>query len=391
MNALTCAVAHPGTSLSSKSDIQAIHSYRHVSDLLSLFNLSSHPPEKPLLLHLPALPLEGASPATPPSFLQDWPVASINYRWGTGDQSFVNENNATTPLQWPTPVHDTAFAYSWIVSNLAPEGNQRRDIYAYGSYLGASLAASLSLTECQPHVRFGVRGFAAYNGVYNWTMFLPGHPMYRRKSTKGLNLAGPLLSEPLAMGSHMKVLLDDMDGLFARPSNAFDPFASPSLFFHSPGMHVPASFDDPAPSPLSQMISLVTGQDDARDAELIEMKPPRKSYMVYPPRTSTLKIPQTLLLHDKFNRSKMGRRWRLTKKHPGNTPKTQAEELAGLMRRSINKVEFGERVKWDDQMDSWEAQALQRVQVAELGEERDDVDLAEDGQERIRAWLGALH
>lgn len=302
----------------------------------------------------------------------------------------MNANNASTPLQWPTPIHDTAFAYSWLVSNLAPEGNTRRDIFVYGSYLGASLGASLALTESHPHVGFGVRGLAAYNGVYNWTMFLPGHPMYRRKSTKRPNLAGPLVSEPLAMGNHMNDLLEDIEGLFTRPSQVFDPFASPSLFFHNPGMNVPASFHDATPSPLSQMISVVTGnQGQTNDTGLIEMKPPRKSYMVFPPRTSTLKIPRTLLLHDKFNLSATERQWRITKKHPGNTLKTQAEELAGLVRRSIDKVEFGERVKWDDQIDNWEAQALQRVRVVELGEERNDLELADEGQQSIKAWLKA--
>lgn len=222
-------------------------------------------------------------------------------------------------------------------------------------------------------------------------MFLPSHPMYRRKSAKRLSLAAPLLSEPLATGSHMKDLLEDMDGLFARPAHAFDPFASPSLFFHSPGMHVPTSFDGTAPSPLSQMISVVTGSpDQADDAGIVEMKPPRRSYTVYPPRTSTLKIPPTLLLHDSCKQSATGRQWRLTKKHPGNSLKTQAEELANLMRRSIDKVEFGERVKWDDEMDNWEALAQQRVQMAELGEERSDLELAEEGQYRVHAWLGTL-
>lgn len=298
------------------------------------------------------------------------------------EQSFTNQDNATTPLRWPTPVHDTAFAYAWIVANLAPP-DIRRDIFVYSSYLGASLGTSLALTETHPHAPFGIRGIAAYNGVYNWTMFLPKHPMYRRKKTKRLTLAGP---EPLAMGVHMGNMLEDIPGLFGQPSAVFDPFASPSLFFHNPGMNVPASWDDNDTSTTSDTVTVVLGHSP-EDTHFIEVKPPRRSHLVYPPRTSTLRIPPTLLLHDKYNKSVLGRRWRLTKKHPGNTLKAQAEELAGMMRRSIDKVEFGERVKWDDQMDSWEAAALKRVQVLELGDEKDGLELGEDGEESVRAWL----
>jgi acetyl esterase/lipase len=334
------------------------------------------------VLHLPPVPLQSDSVASPPSFLQGWPVASINYRWGTGNDVFVNENDASTPLQWPTPVHDTSFAYAWLVGNLAPEGNTRRDMLVYGSYLGASLAASLALTETHPHARFGVRGLAAYNGVYNWTMFLTGHPMYRKDLLKiGTE------PRPLAFGSHMSAFLDDMEGLFPRPSDAFDPFASPSLFFHRPGMHCPTSFDEATVSPFSTMVSAVVKQEESDKTPAVEMKRPRTSYMVYPPRKSTLKIPPTLLLHDRFDRSAIDRPRKLAWKGSINSIQTQAEELAGLMQRSISKVELGERVKWDDEIDSWEARAQERVQVEELGEERDDLELDEDGQERVKEWL----
>jgi acetyl esterase/lipase len=350
--------------------------------LYSLFNISSHCTQTALLLHLPAYPSEqGTSPASLPDALQGWPVASINYRWGMGNQSYTNKYSSTTPLQWPTPVHDTAFAYAWLTENLAPGGTSRRDIYVFGSYLGASLATSLALTECHSHARFGVRGVATYNGVYNWTMFLPDHPMYRRKRTKR---SASLVPEPLALGPHLENFLEEMPALFGHPSNVFDPFASPTLFFHGPGLNVPESFDDYA-SPLSDIVSSMIGKKS--EGEKLVMKPPRRSHLVFPPRISTLKIPQTLLLHDRYDPPTEANKRASSRKRTGNTLKVQAEELAEMMRRSIEKVEFKERIKWDDQIDSWEAEVLQRVQVMELGEERNDLALGEDGQERIRRWL----
>ena len=137
--------------------------------------------------------------------------------------------------------------------------------------------------------------------------------------------------------------------LFNKPSDLFDPFASSCLLFHTPGLLVPPSFDETI-------------------ERFMPLKPPRKSHLVFPPRKSTLKIPETLLLHDTpppLPPSWLRRRQRRKKTNYGNNFRTQAEELASYMRRSVNKIELNERMKWDEDVDVWGDEAERRVQVHE--------------------------
>ena len=321
-----------------------------------------------------------------PDVLRNRPVASINYRWDIQDPDEPKHDAFAMMTQWPAPVHDTAFAYSWLVDNLKLPEPRRRDIYVYGSYVGASLATSLALTEAHKHAPFGVRGVAAYNGIYNWTMFLPEHPVHKVKKWKrGLQT---LNTQPLAKGDRLEGILDDVPSLFGKPAHLFDTFASPSLFFHNPGLHVPTGFNAVA-SPLDEMMGLLNLERSGADAPTTTvrlMKPPRKSHLVFPPRTSTLTIPETLLLHDRHPDivSATGKR---KLKPRGHTFQMQADELAELMRRSIDKVELKERSKWDDEMDTWAHEAQRRVQVADVGEEEKDLGLGLIGQEMLSDWL----
>ena len=292
-------------------------------------------------------------------------MASINYRWGYTE--------SLPSLQWPTPCHDVGLAFAWLRENLMPPAPSRRGVYVYGSYLGASLAASIALTESAPSERFGVRGLAAYNGVYNWTMFLAQHPIRRK-----IDSYQHLVTE----GQHLHELGLVMDDLFDQPSHMFDPFASAGLFFHNPGMHVPDGFDEGA-SPVSDTVSMLIGLSDS-ESSASPPKPPRKSRLVFPPRLSTLKIPRTLLLYDLPARIK-GKR--LSKKPQGHSFFAQADELAGYMRRSIDKVEFKERIKWDNNIDSWEVEARERVQLAQLGQERNAKELCDEGASKVLEWL----
>lgn len=350
-------------------------SLTHSANIRSLFNISHHSPSTALVVHLPPCPsLHDPAPAPLPDFLQDWPVASINYRWGSSPTEDYTWN-----LNWPAPVHDTAYAYAWLAKNLATETG-RRDMFVYGSHLGASLAASLALTESHTHARFGVRGVVAYNGVYNWTMFLPDHRINQSKSVKA---TPPKRIE----GSHLSNLEDQMPALFGTPTNLFDPFASPALLFHHPGLIIPRSFTMSI-SDAAMIDALASKNPDS----IIPVKKPRKSHMVFPPRTSTLKIPETLLLYDspapqpQEDTEKRTRR-RTAAAPRGNTLEAQAEELAELMRRSIEKGELKDRSKWDDDMDSWADEGLRRVQVTEVGEERGDLELGEPGQEIALDWM----
>ncbi|POR33103.1 Uncharacterized protein TPAR_06695 [Tolypocladium paradoxum] len=349
---------------------------------IDLFNAPENSPESALLIHLPPFPSSDDSEARLPEFLQHLPVASINYRWAATSQA-IGQNGALVPLCWPTPTHDTAFAFAWLLETLAPPKNGRRDIYVYGSHLGASLATSLALVEAHSHARFGVRGVVAYNGIYNWTMFLPDHRI-NKPPTRPKKAVAP--AQP-AEGSHLHRLQDEMPGLFDDPTNLFDPFASPSLFFHSPGLVVPRSFSMSMEDAAN--IDRLTKGDDA---QVMPLKPPRKSHLIFPPRKSTLKIPETLLLYDSQPppppppTTKTGRTRRRAKT-PGNTFEAQAEELAELMRRSVDVVELKERSKWDEDIEDKEDEAHRRVQLVGVGPETKSIELSDGGQQAALTWL----
>ncbi|KAK3401948.1 hypothetical protein B0T20DRAFT_403038 [Sordaria brevicollis] len=192
-----------------------------------------------------------------------------------GEQEAEEEDPISiTPHHWPTPIHDVLFGYSWIIQNLQPPWPKRKDVYICGSYLGASLAAGLALTESYPHARMTVRGLLAYNGIYDWTTFLPDHPIHRPRGDDRILIeerlhlklnrdldkeAGPAATSPVI--AYYQRRLED---LFGTPSGLFDNFASACLFFHTAGLFVPPTFDEkyvpewllpPPPGPL------ITGVD----------------------------------------------------------------------------------------------------------------------------------
>ncbi|KAI0405108.1 hypothetical protein F4802DRAFT_198674 [Xylaria palmicola] len=369
---------------------------------IDLHNLSKVSSSEPLLIYLP--PFSTSAPAGNlaqlPRFAQRYATAVINYRWTepspedapVQDDALDGEGHIFRRFHpgWPAPIHDTLKAYTWIVENLIPPTYARRDIYVYGSYLGASLATSLALTEAHPHERMAVRGCVAYNGIYNWTTFLPDHPINKAPKSSS-SPSGHFLEDILALPGDpdFQDLRHMARDLFPRPDDLFDPFASPCLFFHTPGLLVPPSFDasaipSPPPSALADLPWLPEGAVDELVLALAPPRQPRRSPLIFPPRTSTLKIPEVLLLHDAappLPPSLLRRRQRRQKRTTrGNNFRVQAEELAALMRRSIDKVELKERMKWDEDAGGWDDEADRRVQVNEVGAAGDDDDAA-------AAWL----
>ncbi|KAK3316121.1 hypothetical protein B0H66DRAFT_278820 [Apodospora peruviana] len=415
---------------------------------VSLHNISEHRPTAPLMVYIPPFPQEtdgyrNKSDAVIPSWLRQYPTAVINYRWDglfsdidssppRSSQSSSSSSSAGAALHnvyWPTPIHDVLFGYSWIVQNLgAPplssrnseEPTSRRDLYVCSSYLGASLAAGLALTESHWDQPTAVRGLINFNGIYNWTTFLPDHPINRLKE-----------DESSSSSSLFSLLEQQAPALFQNPDNLFDPFASACLFFHSASLHVPPDFHTPLlERPSSGMtkaidalssISSSSSSDSSSSTSSLAMKPPRKGYLTFPPRNSTLKLPSALLLHETTPPSHSPRR--KGKGKAGGTAlfggsysfensfKTQAHELAGLMRRSINMFELRrERISedyYDGQIEGFGSEAEERVQVADVGgliprassdgngtgqqnENDDDEDgfgLNELGQEMVAQWL----
>jgi hypothetical protein len=266
------------------------------------------------------------------------------------------------------------------VENLAPEGLKRRDIYVYGSHLGASLATSLALTESQPHKPFAVRGLVSYNGIYNWTMFFPDHPV---------NHPGKYARNPKAYyrpleGTYIHHLQQNLPTFFQSTADLFDVFVSPCLFFHNPGVKVPSSYH--LSEEESAAIEALTNPYAEVDPP---MKTPRRSRLVFPPRQSTLKLPETLLLYDLLptppptnmpGRSRIGRQW-------GNSLEMQAKELAEMMQTSIAKIELKERGLWDDEISIWENEQTRRVKVKRAGEESRTMEMGERGEQLVEEWL----
>ncbi|KAK1970758.1 hypothetical protein LY78DRAFT_699866 [Colletotrichum sublineola] len=372
-----------------------------------LHNVARHPPSTPLVLYIPPFsPAPGTQPVVP-RFLYPYPTVVINYRWsavdptrrqpsGTVDQ----EHDFTTPLQWPTPLHDTLAGYTWITENLRPLCGARRDVYVYSSHAGASIAASLALTESHHHECMAVRGLVAWNGIYNWTMFLPDHRINKPATARSKKLP-PRPEE----GSPLHMLQTKMPELFRAPVDLMDPFASPSLFFQTAGMVTPSTFTQAAAvSSFLDKLSSVTSE--AKPSDILgltggSIAAPRRSPLVFPPRKSTLKLPSTLLLHDspptepaprrrtKNTASSLARELasRTARRHQvaGHTFKAQTTELAGLMRRSLEKLELKARMEWDEDFDEV-AEVERRVNVVDAGE-NEGMELGEQGQEAVREWL----
>ncbi|KAK0743800.1 hypothetical protein B0T18DRAFT_448403 [Schizothecium vesticola] len=400
---------------------------------VSLHNVSRHEAAHPLMIWIPPFSfLDGYDPKLqlPPRWLRKFPTAIINYRWpgfvpdsdsspATGTNG--DEGGPNIPLHWPTAAHDVAFGYKWIVDNLTPPDLARRDIYVFGSYLGASLAASLALTETHTHKPMAVRGLVTYNGIYDWTTLLPDHPIHKIRSSgstsaKPASLASLLhsinrdLAEPEPEEEDedptpFALLHQQAPALFQSPANLFDPFASPSLLFHTPAIHIPPTFDQPlvpATSALSEAVDLLattppatdpvpdTDPDTYNDLE----PPPRKSHLIFPPRKSTLRIPASLLLFDDFP-PRLPRR---LSRRPRDGFKPQAGELADLMIRSVELVELRERMQWDHEFEDPEARAAEaeaRVRLAGVGADAEGggeaglgvFDLNGEGERAVEEWL----
>jgi len=343
-----------------------------------------------------------------PSFLRACPTAIINYRWPRADADGgllppesppdSGEGGPYSALgPWPTPLHDVLFGYDWITQNLSPaDPSTRRDILVYGSYLGAGLAAALALTETRPDARMAVRALVAFNGIYNWTTFLPDHPLNRRARDAPLSD----LVLPDGGGPAFAALRRRIPALFTAPSDLFDPFASPSLFFHTTGMTPPDDFAASAlPSSLASAIDALSlgaapGPDGAPPPP--PDPAPRKGYLAFPPRHSELQIPEALLLHETAPPpsplARPRRRGRVAttpkrRKAGENSFAAQAAELAALMRRSVAKLEARHRIPAGDEGDGWEAEAESRARAEDVGAGGAGHALGSRGEEAAREWL----
>ncbi|KAK0617225.1 hypothetical protein B0T14DRAFT_556508 [Immersiella caudata] len=385
---------------------------------VSLHNTEEHSSTSPLVLWIPPCSFcDGYDPAglVPPRWLVEFPTVTLNYRW-PGLFEDPKSAYSSTPRQWPMPLHDISFGYQWVLQHLAPADLARRDIYVYGSYLGASLAASLALTESHAHEPMAIRGLIAYNGIYNWTTFLPDHPVNKpRDPPKGKKRFLPTLEDEPPPdpqpNNPFHLLRQQSPLLFHDPSNLFDPFASPTLFFRTSGLLVPPDFHssalDPVPSAFTSAVdALSSGRtlQSSLENENETTRASRKAYLTFPPRKSTLQIPPTLLLYDPPPPSYHTKsRSRLTTKRKRPEPKAdsfqaQASGLANSMIRSVEMFELKDRMKWDSTYEDPEVrveEAERRVNVVEVEKYAEDgrdqglevLDLNAEGEGVARGWL----
>ena len=240
-------------------------------------------------------------------------------------------------------------------------------------------------------------------------MFLPDHRANRTKPRSRTAAREKAESFGAVSDQGCSVLADlagKMPGLFARPDRLFDVFASPALMFQTSGMDVPKSFTrstelasqiDWLASLQSSPTCLTSPDNNHRENSPDEFKPPkppappRRAALIFPPRTSTLKIPDTTLLYTRPPAPPTGAKRKSRRTKPwGNTFETQALELGGLMRRSVEKLEVKERRVWDEDFEDWEGTAEKRVRLVDVGQGDDAAGGLGDGglvEDFVSQWL----
>lgn len=216
----------------------------------------------------------------------------INYRLSSDGQH-----------QFPKPIHDVLAGYDWVLKHLvhgasthngarSPGGPRR--VGVYGELIGGGLAAMLALTES--HVgRSGVGAAAVVHPVVDWTFpDTATDPQLERdvagdtvRDMTGKRKQGPkagVMDSWTAFGHAGPISANDLRALrkciFSKPEYYFDPFASPLLFFRTPGIDVPPE-DSLTPDPDQSSPSL--------EAEPATRR--RKAHRRFPPSGSRLRLP----------------------------------------------------------------------------------------------------
>lgn len=419
-----------------------------------MYNVHKHPSTTPLLLYLPPshhppLEFEGedgvdiaegvreAALQPPPGFLlrQNYPIAAIRYRWSTGGaQNGLDDAQDPDEVQppsylWPRPLHDVLFAYDWVKKHLSPplsasvrgaDGRRhflRRDLYVYGSYLGAGLATALALTETHHPHRVAIRGVAAYNGIYNWTAYV------------GMTADSIPVADDSATIDSLTPGIRSLPELFRQPPDLFDAFASPSLFFRTTGhLIAPLHLDRDTSRQLLEDREARLEEEEIKDGQsavqpfgkrtfgMELLGTSRKAYLAFPPIKSTLSIPSALFLHTaseeplstgKPTRAKKTGVSARPRKIPeatnnNNSFAIQADEMASLMRRGIDKVEikrhqeklpvllpaYTEDRNFESEIEVRSSESEQRVRLVGIDAPVDDtLELGEDGQAILLDWL----
>lgn len=287
------------------------------ANAFSVYNYGERSNDSPLVIYLPGTSSDEVARSSyddprcldlgiSESLTRKFRVARINYRWG---QNF----------EFPTPTHDVTIAYDTIVKKLC---TPKTRIGVYGRYIGGTLATSLALTENKKRSSSSIAVLATSNAIYNWTNIPAAEVVLDNNS----HLTGIKDERNRALAAEERrdaVIMRKR--LFHSPSECFDVFASPILFFRNAGVEVPDEFtDDFMPTKTDSPSS----EQTAPSPEAMGKRPnamPRKSHIRFPPKYSNLVIPKTRIT------TTVGA-WR----------EQQGRELAKLMKRSIVMHEMKE-------------------------------------------------
>ena len=295
---------------------------------------------------------------------------------------------------YPAPIYDVLAGYDWVQKHLARSTETSNGLHqsvtyskigVCGELCGSSLASMLALTEC--HVgKPGISCAAVGNPIVDWTSLFPpvedAEPQSVAPSVDSLYPQLPGTQDVASVKDNAENLpraeFNDLRSLeslialrsilFAKPETYFDPFASPLLFFRTPGFDLP-------PDPSAYAGFRINGPDDdleARDPSRPPVKK-RRSHRKYPPGNSNLRLPKL--------RVEVGKE---------NALRAQGLELAELARRSVGLWEGGGRNA------VWQEDGTTKVET-DVGKERVEVvereglglwgerEMAEIGQ-----WFGEM-
>jgi acetyl esterase/lipase len=295
-------------------------------------------------------------------------IAQVNYRLGSAHP-------------YPTPVHDVLAGYDWVQEHLLPKRSITRAgrsehvgrVCVVGELLGGSLATMLAVTECRKGEP-GVVAAAINNPLADWV-----------QPDDELELTSPKSSLAKFGQKHAGLEIDDLlrarGNYFLKPETYFDPFASPLLFFRTPGTTIPldrrSEVDD------LDLLSAIEREDFHRQQMLLsgmsnvslqeiasgvapgieELRPSmRKASRLFPNKNLKLELPSFYF-------------------STGNTSplSDQAQELSHTLRKSVirqyraafsNRSGFGHKMLMDheaEQMDE-EQRLEKKAEEAEADE-----------------------
>ncbi|RDW75346.1 hypothetical protein BP6252_06488 [Coleophoma cylindrospora] len=315
---------------------------------VDIYNKASLSANGPLIIYLPPA-AEAAGPPLDFFTKYEYAVACFNYRWKHRPfgRAYPSPLDQTRPF--PTPVHDVLHAYTWLISTLRPSP----EIYIYGSRLGGTLATSLALTESRSSKNGPqIKGLLVKDGIFDWT------GVATSKNPILPEVGSTVHEEPaIPRGNWTTQTLHDIKtSLFSDPSQCFDPFASPILFFRGAGSSVPsyfpgtkrsapaypASVEDIFLDEEGNLVELCRPASTEQNEEEIQVL--RRAHLRFPPKGSGLKIPRSLFMTSVENEIVKGKRKKAILEE-------QADEIVHLMRRSVTLHEGKERKEWDYSFD----------------------------------------